>query len=102
MIWDQSGIPLLHEDNQVTGLDISIGSKESLTGCLVSNPPGMDGESPAPAGFEGKGLLCGSSGIYLAVSVGRLVGMSEGPSKPKGEAVKTPSLLAASRVFNAK
>jgi hypothetical protein len=93
-IWDQSGHPLLQADNQLTAFEISIGTKQSMTGCLVTNLRQSDRGTPTPPGFEQKGLLCGSAGIYLAISVSKLLGMSVGSSKPKGEAIadSQPSL----------
>ncbi len=70
-IWDQDGKFHLSSDNHWDDLSIGFGTMESLTGCMIVPDPHF--WKPHPAGYERKGLLCGNTGDFVAVSVSELM-----------------------------
>ena len=70
MIWDQEGTALIKSEDDLSNVQISFGSTDSLTGCDIVEDPKY--WLPATVGFQRKGLLCGNTGTFLAVSVANL------------------------------
>jgi hypothetical protein len=96
MIWDQHNSSLLHHEDHLSGVEISIGTKQSRTGCSMSDIA-ANGMFPVPSGFIQKGLLCGSAGTSIAVSVKGL--LENSTNKNASEPFLRNDPRAASRFF---
>ncbi len=80
-IWDNFGFRLPAHQH-VQSVDISIGSKESRSGCqiLPAPPPPLPADgSPLPANFTHYSLICGAVGTRVAISLGSYIDKASAP-----------------------
>jgi hypothetical protein len=81
-VWDHTGV-LLPKSRAIDAISVSIGSSESMTGCIsVEGPPPING-TPHD-GYTQRSLLCGEAGTQLALSFGAYIDLAPSP-KPSCE-----------------
>ena len=75
-IWDNFGSRLPAEDIDVSAIDISIGSKDSRSGCLITSAPPptpSSDEVPLPSNYSHWSLMCATVGHRIAISLGSYI-----------------------------